>query len=315
MVSRSLRCTLQPIPGLGQGFGLLSKQNRKPGVSDFQEKIKHQLREAAAGSELSPLEAMQNALEETIRNPEGVRSKQMAETRAVYGQTLVTWSLFSHEEIQREILNARNLLTQDSGLLTESMMEQRDVIIAEMESDNMLPPALLAQMKADPAFFEAAMRKGLEIQQEEIRRKQRQTGVAPEREINEAQKLVDLSLNDPEAARAKMIEKVHTAFGEILENVSNVTPKEMQKSLSDDIAIMKGEFDSIIAPLLEQRWAIIAEWQALGKYPEAEISRMKADPASFELRLRLNLEDVRNQLMGIQKAPDDVATLSATDEL
>ena len=152
------------------------------------------------------------------------------------------------------------------------------------------------------------------MQQQEIRQKQLQTGVAPETEIKEARKIVELSLSDPEAIRAKMIKSVHTSFGLLLQDISNMTPEEMQKAPSDDIAIMKGEFDSIIEPLLDQSLVIIAGWQTVGKYPADEISRMQADPAHFEKVLRRNLEELRDILLGIPKAQDGVAALGATEE-
>ena len=249
-------------------------------------------------SELSPLEAMQKSLEEALRNPERVRSQMIADARALYGQALVKCSLYSHEEIQRDALDAKNLMTKDIEFITESMMDRRDEILAELELQKMLPPALLAQMKANQGVFKATMRHGLQVQKDNIHRMWRQKGLAPETEIKKARKLMRLSLKDPEAARAKMMENLHTAFGEMLDNLSKVTPQEMQKSISDELALVKGDFDSIVDPLLDQRWSIIAEWQALGKYPPEEISLMKADPDIFEMRLRLNLEEARNEMLG-----------------
>jgi len=97
---------------------------------------------------------MQDLWKNAMNDPETMA--QMEAMGAKFGEAMEELSKMSPEELQKQMQDAMNMLTD--GDMAEQMIAKKDEILASLEQTKMVTPEELAKFKADPEYFEQKMR-------------------------------------------------------------------------------------------------------------------------------------------------------------
>ena len=98
---------------------------------------------------------------EAMNDPETLKAfEQMGGQMA---EAMKGLSKMTPEELTKQMEEAMKMLTQDD--LVDSILENRDEVLKQVEESGTVPPEELAKFKADPAYFELKMRESFEQMQ------------------------------------------------------------------------------------------------------------------------------------------------------
>ena len=107
------------------------------------------------GADMAQLQKM---IQESMSDPE--TQKYMEQMGGQFSQAMEQLSKMSPEEIQAQMAQAFDVL--QSGDMIDGLVNQRDEVIAQLETTGTIPADEIAKMKADPAYFELKMRESFD---------------------------------------------------------------------------------------------------------------------------------------------------------
>lgn len=82
--------------------------------------------------------------------------KQLSEMGEVFGEAIQELSKMSPEELEKQMKDAFNMLTD--GDMAETVIGKREDVLAALEASGMVDADDLAKLKADPEYFDQKMR-------------------------------------------------------------------------------------------------------------------------------------------------------------
>jgi len=137
-------------------FGLGKKKKEPSAFEQLQEQAK-------MGDSLTGLGGMGDSdlrrmIEEAMADPEA--QAQMEALGQNFGAAMEQLARMSPEELEEQLQQAMNLLTEDS--MVDNMVANRDEIIKQLEMTGGIPPEELARFKTDPQYFELKMRESFD---------------------------------------------------------------------------------------------------------------------------------------------------------
>ena len=109
-------------------------------------------------------------------------------------------------------------------------------------------------------------------------------------DMSQMQEMWKEALNDPETMQ--QLEAMGDKFGEALEELSKMSPEELQKQMQEALSMLTdGEMaDTIISKKDE----VLASLEKTGMVSEEELAKFKADPEYFELKMRESFDQMKN---------------------
>lgn len=137
-------------------FGLGNRRQQQGGAFEqLQEQAKQQAAAGAAGDfNGAGMADMQKLMEEAMKNPEAQQYlEQMGHN---FEEAMEKLSGMSPEEMKKQLEEAMSSLTDSS--VFDSIVQEREAILKQLEMTKAVPPEELAKMKVDPEYFELKMR-------------------------------------------------------------------------------------------------------------------------------------------------------------
>ena len=120
--------------------------------------------------------------------------------------------------------------------------------------------------------------------------------------LDSLKKMMDDAMKDPETR--KMMDQMGDQFGAALEQLSKMSPEEIQQQMQDAFKMMSE--GSMVDDILEKREEVLKQLEESKTVPAEELAKFKADPEYFELRMRESFDQMKD-LFG---DPDMVKTMT-----
>lgn len=115
-------------------------------------------------------------------------------------------------------------------------------------------------------------------------------------------KMMDEAMKDPETK--KLMDQMGDQFGTALEQLSKMTPEEIEQQMKDAFKMMSD--GSMVDDIVGKREEILQQLEEGGTVPAEELAKFRADPEYFELRMRESFDQMKN-MMG---DPDMLKTMT-----
>lgn len=109
----------------------------------------------AGGADLGK---MQEMFADALKDPETM--KQMEQMGEQFTAAMDQLSKLSPEELEQQMQAALSMLTEPE--MVDTVIDQRDAILKQLEAAKTVPAEELAKMKADPQYFELKMRESFD---------------------------------------------------------------------------------------------------------------------------------------------------------
>ena len=109
-------------------------------------------------------------------------------------------------------------------------------------------------------------------------------------DMSQMQEMWKNALDDPETM--KQLENMGEKFGEAMQELSKMSPEELQKQMADAMNMLTdGDMaDSIISKKDE----VLASLEQTGMVSKEELAKFKADPEYFELKMRESFDQMKD---------------------
>lgn len=104
------------------------------------------------------LAQLQDLMADALKDP--ATMKQFEQMGTQFASALEQLGKMSPEQLEQQMQAALSMLTEDS--MVDTVVQQRDAILAQLEATGSVPADELARFKADPKYFELKMRESFD---------------------------------------------------------------------------------------------------------------------------------------------------------
>jgi hypothetical protein len=145
----------------GTNFQELQKEaaaKERQGADPTAAMLENLLGGAGGGGGAGDLAKMQELFADALKDPETL--KQLEQMGEQFTAAMDQLSKMSPEQLEKQMQAALSMLTEPE--MVDTVIDQRDAILQQLEAAKTVPAEELARMKADPAYFELKMRESFD---------------------------------------------------------------------------------------------------------------------------------------------------------